>query len=467
MIRRTLSLPILALLPTFSVLSAQQPAQPQIAQFELQRAHLIPSAALAQQPPAQQKLSSFDLQRAHEFLRQAYDEVRKNYYDPTFHGVDIDKSYQQYNARLDAAKSINETFRVIAAFMSSLHDSHTFFVPPSRTNPSTPGFAMQMIGDNCFITRVRPKTDADSKLHVGDQVLSLNGFTVTPGDFHDLVYFLQVLSPAPAEMVGLRSPNGQTRVETVNVAIRTGKAVMDLTGGEGVGDFWQLLREDEADEKRSRGRFVESGDTFIWKMPSFEVSPEAIDKTFNKAAKSKNLIVDLRDDSGGYVDTLKEMLSHCFDHEVKLGDRVTRKDTKPEMVKPRGPHFSGNIIVLVDHNSASAAELFARVIQLEHRGKVIGDRTAGAVMEAHEFTESTGTDYKVVYGLSITSANLLMTDGKSLENIGVTPDESVLPTADDLAAGKDPVLAHAAASFGVSLDSTAAGKLFPYEWPPL
>jgi C-terminal processing protease CtpA/Prc len=426
----------------------------------------MPPSATAQQTP-QSQINSIDLERAHMILRQAYDELHKNYYDASFHSVDLDKTFQQYNARLDTSKSTNESFRVIAAFMLNLHDSHTFFLPPTRTNRSTPGFFMQLIGDKCYVTRIRPGTDAAGKLHLGDQVLALNGFKITPASFHDVEYFIQVLSPAPTETLDLASPAGDHRQETVNATLRKGKQIIDLTEGEGGGDFWQLVRDDEEDQHLSRGRFVENGDAFIWRMPTFEIPPPDVDKTIAKAMKQKNLIIDLRGNSGGYIETLKFMLGHFFDHDVKLGDRVTRKETKPEMIKPRSPLYNGNVIVLVDHNSASAAELFARVMQLEHRGKVIGDRSAGAVMEAHEFEESTGTDYKVYYGLSITSANILMTDGKSLETTGVVPDELLLPNAFQLAGGRDPVLSYAADLAGVKLDPGEAGKLFPYEWPSL
>ena len=167
--------------------------------------------------------------------------------------------------------------------------------------------------------------------------------------------------------------------------------------------------------------------------------------------------------------TLERMLGNTFDHDVKLADRLGRKkELKPEIAKSRGGSaYSGKVVVLVDSASASASELFARTIQLEHRGIVVGDRTSGRVMEAKGFPFAEGTNTKIFYSFSVTEADLIMTDGNSLEHVGVTPDVIVLPTADDLAAGRDPALARAAELGGINLDPTAAGKLFPFQWLPL
>ena len=146
---------------------------------------------------------------------------------------------------------------------------------------------------------------------------------------------------------------------------------------------------------------------------------------------------------------------------MKIGDRVGKKENKPMIAKHLGSSFNGKLVVLVDSGSASAAELLSRVVQLEHRGTVIGDKTAGAVMEARMYPDSQGADVKIFYGFEVTDANLMMSDGKSLEKTGVTPDEVLLPTGADLAAGRDVVLARAAELVGVKLDPWRQGSCSP------
>jgi C-terminal processing protease CtpA/Prc len=154
-----------------------------------------------------------------------------------------------------------------------------------------------------------------------------------------------------------------------------------------------------------------------------------------------------------------------MDHDVTIANRKGRKaDLKPILAKKRNSPFAGKLVVLIDSKSASAAELFARVVQIEHRGTVVGDVSSGSVMESRYFPYSNGVDSKIFYGASITDADLLMQDGKSLEHTGVQPDEILRPTAADLAAGLDPVMTKAAELLGLGLDPAEAGKFFPYEW---
>ena len=96
----------------------------------------------------------------------------------------------------------------------------------------------------------------------------------------------------------------------------------------------------------------------------------------------------------------------------------------------------------------------------------MGDRSSGSVMESRIFPERSGMDIVTFFGISITEADLVMTDGKTLEHSGVIPDERLLPTPVDLAANRDPVLAHAAELAGIKMTPEDAGKLFPVLWRP-
>ena len=417
---------------------------------------------------AQQKMDSVNQDRVNLMLRSAYEDVKKNYYDPTFHGLAWDARYHEYQERVKKANSLGQGFAEIAGFLDALNDSHTFFRPPSRPMRMDYGFRMQVIGETPFITRARPGTDAESKLHPGDEVLLYNRFAVNRSDLHSMEYYYNYLSPQLASKLALRDPNGQQREVTADATVSQLKRVMDVSGGIGDTDIWQLIREEQRFHELLRQRFYESGDVMIWKMPEFFMSEEEVDHMFGIAKKHKAIILDLRGNPGGLTTTLARVVGNVCDHDVKVFDRVGRKEHKPQLAKTRGTSaYSGKIIVLVDSASASAAELFARVMQLEKRGTVIGDRSSGAVMEARSYRESLGVDNKIFYGFSITDADLIMADGKSLEHTGVTPDEIVLPTAKDLAAGRDPAMARAAELAGLPMDPVAAGKLFPFEWQPL
>jgi len=65
----------------------------------------------------------------------------------------MDVRYQKYETALKGAPTLGEAFRVVAAYLSGLRDSHTFFVPPSLTYRFDYGFRMQMIGDRCLLPR--------------------------------------------------------------------------------------------------------------------------------------------------------------------------------------------------------------------------------------------------------------------------------------------------------------------------
>lgn len=281
-----------------------------------------------------------------------------------------------------------------------------------------------------------------------------------------ILYTYQALRPRPATRLIVKKPDGSEQQLDVMAKVKQGKRILDFTSSTGGIDIYDLIRQAENEERLHRHRYYELGDELlIWKMPAFDLEDEKVDEMVSKGRKRKAIILDLRGNGGGYETTLLRMISNFFDRDIKLGDVKRRKETKPITAKTRGSEaFTGKLIVLIDSRSGSASELFARIVQLEKRGIVIGDVSAGAVMRSKPFNHEIGLDTVIFYGASITDADIIMTDGKSLERVGVVPDEVKLLTASELASKLDPVLAYAASLAGVTISSRKAGEMFPIEW---
>ena len=67
------------------------------------------------------------------------------------------------------------------------------------------------------------------------------------------------------------------------------------------------------------------------------------------------------------------------------------------------------------------------------------------------------------YGLSITVSDLIFAGGTRLEHVGVKPDVSLLPSPEDMAMQRDPILSHAASLLGIQLEPDRAGRIFRIE----
>lgn len=413
--------------------------------------------------PGQKLPSKLDIERGRVILQRIKDDLKKNYYDPNFHGMDVEARFKTADDKIKQAESLGQIFGIVAQVLLDLDDSHTFFLPPQRRDRTDYGWQMQMIGNRCYVVAVKPGSDAEKMgLKPGDEIKSMDGRVLTRDSLSLWQYYYYSLRPQPGMRLVVARPSGEQRQVDVMARITVGKQVTDLTEGH---DMWDLIRESESEDRLHRQRYIEAGDLFIWKMPQFDLPRNRVDDLMDKIKKRKNLILDLRGNGGGNEETLLRLIANLFDHDIKLGDLKRRKETIPLIAKSRGKEaYAGNLMVLVDSNSGSAAELLARVVQIEKRGMVIGDQTSGAVMRARQYEHELGTDVVIFYDVSITDADIIMSDGKSLEHIGVIPNEILLPTAADLATSCDPVMARAAALLGITIDPAKAGSLFPLEW---
>jgi C-terminal processing protease CtpA/Prc len=404
----------------------------------------------------------------HRKIQNILNAVRKqidqNYFDSTFRGVNMQANYDSASAHIRDAISPDAALGAVAWYALQLNDSHTFFAPPSQTVTVDYGWNMAMIGDTCVVIEVNPESDAAKQgVHVGDQLLNVNGFVPGRDNLWQMNYVYRVLRPQPGLHVSMRAPTAAPRELNLAAKVRERSKIVDLSGADGGRDLGQLIRDGDKNPDKYRGLYLDvSNQVIVWKMPSFEIPLAEVRDVIGKAKNRKALIIDLRGNGGGYVAAMLEMVKQVNRDSVVVGTVQERRKTSPLVAKGGGNSaFTGDLYVLVDSRSASASEMFARATQLAKRGKVIGDHTAGAVMQALYFPLSLGMETRMLFGVQVTNADVIMSDGGRLEHAGVAPDELLLPTSADLAAMRDPVLARALTLAGLPIDAAKAGALYP------
>ncbi len=141
----------------------------------------------------------------------------------------------------------------------------------------------------------------------------------------------------------------------------------------------------------------------------------------------QKLILDLRDNPGGYLDqaiaVASEFIPAGNGRNVLLIKDSSGKIT-PQPVQPGGIATAIPMVVLVNNNTASAAEIVTGAIQDNHRGLIIGEHTFGTGTVLNEFDLPDGS------ALLLGVEEYLTPNGKFIRNGGITPDMVVaMPNA--------------------------------------
>jgi C-terminal processing protease CtpA/Prc len=434
---------------------------PPLRQFFLILSVTVSLLSLTSVNTSAQKAGKFEIDQWRDVLRNVQRELKERYYDPKFHGIDIDARFELADAKMKNAASLPQLVGIVAQVLLDLNDSHTYFIPPFNKTRVDYGWHMKSVGSDCYVSAVRPKSDAEGKgLRAGDKLLSIDGRTLDRTKVWLASYLYNTLRPQSTVTLLVEKPDKSRKEIVIKAKVREGSAMTWYSD--------KIERDWEAKEDYSliESRFHElSDEVLIWKMPLFELSDDRLADAYGKFKNRKVLILDLRGNSGGYVSVVEKVAGFFFDSNMKIADFRGRKAVQPMKVRSqRRQVFKGKLIVLIDGDSASGAEIFARFVQLEKRGIVIGDRSSGSVMRSRRYRLQVGDMEALGFAISATDADVIMSDGKSLEHIGVTPDELLLPTAQEMSLNLDPILSYAASLAGVQLHPQKAGTLFPIEW---
>ena len=319
------------------------------------------------------------------------------------------------------------TYAAIRGMMAAYNDPYTSFFEPPATQLQSQQLSGKFGGIGAVLRReadgrivLSPYPDqpaAKAGVKDGDVLVKVSEQTVTPTTSFDAVSALlrgEVGTPVTIEV-----QRGSDRL-TFTIT-RAEINVPSVT--------WRVLSQ-----APDTGYIAIS----IFAQPTKDELVHAIDDLRQQG--TKKLILDLRDNGGGLLDAAIGVASQFVDGVVVIENRRYggQTDYKADQT---GVARDVPLVVLVNHNTASASEIVAGAIQDHQRGKLIGDQTFGKGSVQNILPLSDGSS------LHVTVAQWFTPNRQQITGHGLMPDIVVGRTPDDVQAGRDPQLDRAVASF--------------------
>jgi len=124
----------------------------------------------------------------------------------------------------------------------------------------------------------------------------------------------------------------------------------------------------------------------------------------------KNLILDLRDNGGGYLNSATALADEFLrDQELIVYTQGLHEPRTDYFASSKGDFEDGKLVVLIDENTASASEIIAGAVQDLERGTIIGRRSFGKGLVQEQFDFGDGS------ALNLTIARYYTASGRSIQ----------------------------------------------------
>jgi carboxyl-terminal processing protease len=266
----------------------------------------------------------------------------------------------------------------------------------------------------------------------------------------DTLVIISAMPGSPAEAAGLRTDDQIIGVEGEDVTGMDGQLVIQrILGPEGTKVRLTILREGvepfdveivraKIDIPSVDGEMLEENIAYIQLSTFGEETPDELRSALKELLDQypAGLILDLRYNGGGYLDTAIAVVSEF----IPANQVVTYEeygDGRRDELKSSGGGIAGDIpmVVLVNEGSASASEITAGALQDYQRAALVGVSTfgKGLVQNWIPLMDEQGA-------MRVTIARWLTPNGTNLQDAGLTPDYVVEYTEEDFNNGIDPQL---------------------------
>lgn len=266
---------------------------------------------------------------------------------------------------------------------------------------------------------------------------------------------LTVIAPlpdSPAAQAGLRSGDLLLSIDQKSTdGLSLDQAVKAIRGPQGTTVVLVIRHADEKENRtisiirktikvnsvRSKTLTVNGHQVLQLTVSSFaKDTGQGIQQAVRAAvtAHVDGIILDLRDNPGGYLDQSVTAASVFLSDGVVVSEVARDGQRRDERVDGPAIWPTQPLVVLVDGGSASAAEILAGALQDHRRARLIGQTTfgKGSVQDYEQLNDGSS--------LKLTVAHWLTPNGHSISDHGITPDQLVEITQDDVSQHRDPQL---------------------------
>jgi carboxyl-terminal processing protease len=247
----------------------------------------------------------------------------------------------------------------------------------------------------------------------------------------DQIVLVGILPGTPAEKAGLRAGDVVTAVDGQSTKGWTADdAVNHIRGKAGTAIKLQVLRNGETlnfdltrQEINVPSVATHIFDNRVLYVRVFEFGNRTANE-FDQALKTNlngsvnSVLLDLRDNPGGYVDAANDVISEFVSSgpSTILVSRGGTEDVRK--VTGNGRAYNNPLVVLLNENSASASEITAGALKDYGRGQLVGVKSFGKGSVQEDFILRDGD-------LHLTIAYWLTPHHHSIEKTGITPDKTV------------------------------------------
>ncbi len=282
-----------------------------------------------------------------------------------------------------------------------------------------------------------PHTDYLSKEEIDSFVQSINrNFTGIGVEFisNDGINIVQkVFKNSPAEKAGVLAGDIINKVDGVSMEGSDAEQVKAVVqGDEGTSVTIEFLRDgkpvtlDIVRGKISATTFAKIMDSNIGYLELYQFgdgTPEEA-KAYLDEFRDKGihkLIIDLRDNGGGYLDVLCKIAGYFVPEKSVVVKQEYRDGTIVDSKSTASPYENyDEIVILVNENTASASEIFTLTMkELRDDVTVVGKKTYGKGTVQITCTFDDGS------ALKYTTSRWLSPSGVSINGTGIEPDEEV------------------------------------------